>query len=174
MAISPSQIYMKVNKALRDKNRSSVAVWCEYIWLLLTALKLLPKIDTTRMVYRGLQVCRDVLNLCLPIFVKVYLNMCVIKWNVWPGGIASVGKKLQSGPRVSTVRIHINDDQNWCDERLSGTDWTSGLLAPWIDWADRQRCELKKMNTTTRSPTTAPLMSICWLIIDCIFLMLLD
>ena len=56
--------YFAVNAALRARDRSAVAPWKDYIWLLLNALRKLPATDATS-VYRGCQGTPAEMNLRL-------------------------------------------------------------------------------------------------------------
>ena len=48
-------LYFLMNAALRGKDRSSVKEWCDYIWLLLHAMRRIPQ-PTERSVYRGFKI----------------------------------------------------------------------------------------------------------------------
>jgi len=48
-------LYFVLNAALRSKDRKTVALWRDFIWLLMHALRKLPQ-PTERMLYRGLKV----------------------------------------------------------------------------------------------------------------------
>ena len=53
------QVYLKMNAALRDQNRASVRPWRDFIWLVLTGLRLLPTVAASgglHTLYRGMKV----------------------------------------------------------------------------------------------------------------------
>ena len=69
MELNPKEgsIYFAMNQALRERDREAVKIWKEAIWLLLTAMKKLPRVEE-KTLYRGVRKASSELGECLKIF----------------------------------------------------------------------------------------------------------